>query len=121
MRAAGKSHGFFAPSERSVTPSVSRPLCLRRRGNLLSVRKDFGTLIGDCGIRFPAGDDSQVEIGFTIAPAHQGHGYATEAVRAVLRYLFTTLRKHRRALCSVVSLGAEGRKVSTWKSEYRMN
>jgi RimJ/RimL family protein N-acetyltransferase len=36
-----------------------------------------------------------VEIGFTIAPAHQHQGYATAAVVALLDYLFTVLRKHR--------------------------
>lgn len=58
-------------------------------------RLDSSELIGDCGMRFPADDDGQVEIGYTIAPAHQGCGYATEAVTAVLDYLFGTLRKHR--------------------------
>lgn len=36
-----------------------------------------------------------VEIGFTIAPEHQGHGYAREAVSSLLRYLFEQLGKHR--------------------------
>ncbi len=58
-------------------------------------RKDSGELIGDCGLRFPDGDDSQVEIGYTVAPAHQGHGYATESVTAVLDYLFGSLGKRR--------------------------
>ncbi|MGE5542741.1 MAG: GNAT family N-acetyltransferase [Bacillota bacterium] len=58
-------------------------------------RRDSGELIGDCGMRFPADDDTQAEIGFTIAPAHQGRGYATEAVTAVLEYLFGVLKKHR--------------------------
>src|SRR6266511_4871043 len=35
------------------------------------------------------------EIGFTLAPEHQGHGYATEAVRRLLHYLLIERGKHR--------------------------
>ena len=36
----------------------------------------------------PHADDSrQCDIGFTISTEHQGHGYATEAVRLLLNYL----------------------------------
>jgi RimJ/RimL family protein N-acetyltransferase len=41
-------------------------------------------LIGDCAALF---DPAGVEIGFTMAPAHQGQGYATEAVGALLGYI----------------------------------
>jgi aminoglycoside 6'-N-acetyltransferase len=36
----------------------------------------------------------QAEIGFTLAPAHQGRGYAAEAVRRVLAHLFTERGLH---------------------------
>jgi aminoglycoside 6'-N-acetyltransferase len=51
-------------------------------------------LIGDLGVRL---DDNlrQAEVGFTIAPAHQGHGYATEAVTAMVDHLFTRRGLHR--------------------------
>jgi len=41
------------------------------------------------------GKGAQVELGWVIDPAHTGHGYATEAVRALLTYCFTDLRVHR--------------------------
>jgi predicted dithiol-disulfide oxidoreductase (DUF899 family) len=47
-----------------------------------------GQLIGDCAAMPRANDPSQCEIGFTIAPRHQGRGYATEAVRLLAGYLF---------------------------------
>jgi aminoglycoside 6'-N-acetyltransferase len=47
-----------------------------------------------------AEDSRQAEIGFTLAPQHQGHGYATEAVRRLLHYLLVERGKHRvRATC----------------------
>jgi RimJ/RimL family protein N-acetyltransferase len=52
-------------------------------------------LLGDLGVHFLADDGHQVEIGFTIAPAHQRQGFGTLAVVALLDYLFTVLNKHR--------------------------
>ncbi len=46
-----------------------------------------GELIGDVGACLDA-NRMQAELGFTIARAHQGNGYATEAVRCVLDRLF---------------------------------
>jgi aminoglycoside 6'-N-acetyltransferase len=54
-----------------------------------------GQLIGDCAAMPHADDPRQCEIGFTIAGEHQGHGYATEAVRLLVGYLFTARGKHR--------------------------
>src|SRR5215469_15247388 len=47
-----------------------------------------GQLIGDCAAMRQAADPRQCEIGFTMAPDYQGRGYATEAVRLLLNYLF---------------------------------
>jgi RimJ/RimL family protein N-acetyltransferase len=56
-------------------------------------------LVGDIGARIDAEDPRQAEIGFTLAPAHQGRGYATEAARTVLGYLFGQRAKHRVMAC----------------------
>ena len=58
-------------------------------------RKTTQELIGDIGMHFLPPDARQVEIGFTIGPQHQRQGYATEAVGALLSYLFERLHKHR--------------------------
>jgi RimJ/RimL family protein N-acetyltransferase len=52
-------------------------------------------LIGDCAAHVRADDPRQAEIGFTFAAEHQGHGYATEAVRRLLHYLLVERGKHR--------------------------
>jgi len=54
-----------------------------------------GQLIGDCGLRRARGEPGQAELGFTLARAHQGQGYAAEAVSRVLTYAFETLLLHR--------------------------
>ena len=54
-----------------------------------------GQLIGDCAAKPDAEDPRQCEIGFTIATEYQGHGYATEAARLLVGYLFTARGKHR--------------------------
>jgi len=62
---------------------------------LAITRADSGEMIGDCGLHCRQEDPRQMEIGITLAPAHQGHGYATEALGVVLDYLFVRLGKHR--------------------------
>lgn len=57
-------------------------------------RRTDGVLVGDCAAG-QQGDQLQAEIGFTIAPPHQGNGYATEAVGLLLGYLFGDRGKHR--------------------------
>ena len=57
--------------------------------------RESGLLIGDCGLHFPLKEPSQVEVGITLAPAHQRQGYATEALERVMEYLFVSLGKHR--------------------------
>jgi RimJ/RimL family protein N-acetyltransferase len=54
-----------------------------------------GILIGDAALRAGKPDGRQAELGFTFAAAHQGQGYATEALRAVMQYAFEKLAMHR--------------------------
>ena len=57
--------------------------------------RDTDRLVGDCAAHVDADDPRQAEIGFTFAARHQGHGYATEAVRRLLHYLLAERGKHR--------------------------
>ena len=57
--------------------------------------RNSNDLIGDCGFRAPADCHDQAEIGFTLAPAYWGQGYAREAVAALAEWLFTVRRKKR--------------------------
>ncbi|NQT57818.1 MAG: GNAT family N-acetyltransferase [Bacteroidetes bacterium] len=55
--------------------------------------KKSDRIIGDIAIHFIG--ENQPEIGFTIAPEHQGKSVAFEAASIILEYLFVELKKHR--------------------------
>lgn len=57
--------------------------------------KETGTLIGDCFFKVNAHDKRQAEIGYTLARAYHGKGYATEAVTCWLNYAFQAFHLHR--------------------------
>ena len=50
-----------------------------------------GRLVGDVGLSRADGEPRVIKIGYTIAPAFQGLGYATEAVGALVAYVFDAL------------------------------
>jgi [ribosomal protein S5]-alanine N-acetyltransferase len=52
-------------------------------------------LIGNCGVRLPGVGASEGELGYELSPAYWGHGYATEAARAMLSLAFRELGLHR--------------------------
>ncbi|KAA0068907.1 GNAT family protein [Rhodanobacter sp. T12-5] len=57
--------------------------------------RDSGQLIGDVGVNLPEQAEDSVEFGISIAPTHQGSGYASEAVRAMFAFVFGQLGRHR--------------------------
>jgi len=52
-------------------------------------------VIGDLGVHFWDKQNEQVEIGCTLNKNFYYHGYATEAVRRIINFLFIELKKHR--------------------------
>jgi RimJ/RimL family protein N-acetyltransferase len=50
-----------------------------------------GRLVGDVGLAAAGGESGVIKVGYTIAPAFQGQGYATEAVGALVAYAFDVL------------------------------
>lgn len=53
--------------------------------------RQSGALIGDLGICLPGTPGDSAEFGVSLAPAHQGHGYAREALQAVFGQGFGVL------------------------------
>ena len=62
---------------------------------LAIVEKATESMMGDCGLHCCQDDPRQIEVGITLAPRHQGRGYATEALGCLLHFVFATLGKHR--------------------------
>jgi RimJ/RimL family protein N-acetyltransferase len=50
------------------------------------VRSSDGVVIGDIGFHGPPGQGGAVTVGYGLAPGARGHGYATEALRAVVAW-----------------------------------
>jgi RimJ/RimL family protein N-acetyltransferase len=57
--------------------------------------RDGGTVVGDLALHLVSKVHRCGEIGFVFHPAHQGHGYATEAAAALLPFVFDGLGLHR--------------------------
>lgn len=59
------------------------------------VHSETAVMIGDCGLHCRQDDPRQMEIGVTLAPLHQRHGYAAEALECLLGFVFGSLGAHR--------------------------
>ena len=58
-------------------------------------QKESGRLIGDFGIHTLKLPLNTIEIGFTLDPQYQKQGYATEALKGLIDYLFNVLFKEK--------------------------
>jgi RimJ/RimL family protein N-acetyltransferase len=56
--------------------------------------KDGGAFVGRCGMRY-LDNTTEIELGYTLAKAFWGQGYATEASRAVVHHAFDVLKLGR--------------------------
>lgn len=55
-------------------------------GTFVQVRAEDGRAVGAIGFHGPPGEDGRAEVGYDLAEAARGHGYATEAVGALARW-----------------------------------
>ncbi len=71
---------------------------LTRKGTLFqwgTTKNDDGRVIGTVTLASIDGRNRRAEIGFAMASAHQGRGYATEAARLAVAYAFGEMGLHR--------------------------
>jgi [ribosomal protein S5]-alanine N-acetyltransferase len=71
--------------------------------------KQSGQLIGDCALKVHKADKRQATIGITLSRAGQGQGFATEALSALLDYVFLRGGLHR------VQADTDVKNTSAWK------
>lgn len=62
---------------------------------LVIIEKQSNRIIGDFGVHFLGEENLQSEIGCTLNKDYHGKGYATEAAKSIINFLFTNLNKHR--------------------------
>ena len=65
------------------------PFTPGRWTQLVVERRDTGEHIGDCAVQMGGEEPQVAQLGYTFAREHQGHGFATEAARALVTHLFT--------------------------------
>ena len=91
MRYVGHgAHRTRADTKRALR-GYAEAIAARGYGFLAVVERESGALIGDAGLHPLAGRGPDVEIGYTLARAAWGRGYATEVGRALVQHAFTEL------------------------------
>jgi RimJ/RimL family protein N-acetyltransferase len=90
-----------ARTEEEVRVALAKKLAsvaIVEEGDVLAlaiIRKETGELVGDVILDLLSAEHRTGEIGYIVHPDHQGHGYAAEACREVLRIAFEDLGLHR--------------------------
>lgn len=59
------------------------------------IEKESGRIMGSCGYNYLDDEQARAEIGYDLAKAYWGRGYATEAVSALLTHGFSSLQLNR--------------------------
>ena len=67
----------------------------RMTWDLAAQSRASGRVIGTVGITITRPSHREAEVGYVFHPDHWGHGYATEATRALLGFGFAELELHR--------------------------
>ncbi len=68
--------------------------CRCQDAGVFVLRDSVGTPLGDIGLRISTKNPHEADVGYALLPQAQGQGYASEALRAICDYGFTTLGIH---------------------------
>lgn len=82
---------WLGPSLIRLIPDLSEMMA-RERGDArwiwMVIDPSIARVIGDIGFHEPMRDGATVEFGYSLVPEARGHGYATEACAAMIRWTF---------------------------------
>lgn len=79
----------------------------RQTYDLAVILRGEGRLIGRCGLGISNADIGEAVLWYTLHPEHWGHGYTTEAARAIVDFGFRELGLHRIwADCDPANIGS---------------
>ena len=81
----------------SMAQKIAAPAWIKE-GDWLSaaaVERESGLVVGDMAFHWVSERDRTAEIGFVFDPRHQGKGFATEAARALIDWVFVIAGFHR--------------------------
>ena len=84
-----ETRAFIAGTLRSRQPSP------RSHYDFAVTLAESGEVIGGCRIWVESREHLDASIGYSLARAHWGHGYATELATGLIRFGFETLGMHR--------------------------
>lgn len=129
----------LTPDATRESASVNSERSFQRAGDRLLfavVKNEDDTLLGEVVATLKNANAHQVEVGWIFDPRSSGHGYATEAARMLIKYLFSEENAHRvfarldaenaasRRLCMRLGMREEAhlmendRDGDRWGSEY---
>lgn len=97
---------------RTALAAKKRETTLLRDGDAMSLAVTVPpspVVIGEVNVFLRSAAHRMAEIGYVFHPAHQGHGYAREAARELLRVAFDDLRMHR------VIARCDPRNTASWR------
>ncbi len=92
-RYQGRPKNLAAARRQTATAAATKPNTPRTWYQFAVIEAQSGALIGDIAVHFKGG--RQAELGYTLAPEYQGRGYASEAARGALGWLFGPMKIHR--------------------------
>ncbi|MEQ8360454.1 MAG: GNAT family N-acetyltransferase [Cytophagales bacterium] len=91
----GKTYNSLQEVQRLIDANPQKINTENTWYQLVLINKLNDAIIGDIGLHFVGPENMQLELGISLASEYQNKGFATESIRAIIKYAFENLNKHR--------------------------